>query len=631
MTTEPGPAPPSLRGSSMGLRFAIAFLSGAALVVSAGGGALYAYGQQYSGKVLPGVRIGNTDLSGLTPDAAASALESAYGSLGTGRVLLTGPDGDLTIDYAEIGRGPDTAAMLDAALAAGRLGEPVADLIGAPQTAIRGVTLGAAVTYDPDRFAAAVDAVALAIDRSAVNATLTVEDDFSYSTTPSVVGRIVDRAALAGAIDAQIRRLDAPAEVRLPIPFTTDTPPIETADVEAAVAAANRMAVDLVLTRGENAWTIPGASLRRLMSFAATGDGSVVPVVDEAGIDPLLTQIAKDVDQAPTSATFTLSGSRVIVGGKSADGRSLNTSATRDLVLDALVARQSGAPELLLEPVVATTLPGLTTEEAEAVAPKMREISRWRTYFQIGEKNGFGANIWIPTSIINGYVVGPGETFDFWKAVGSVTREKGYRPGGAIINGKTEPQGALAGGICSTSTTLFNAALRAGLEMGARRNHYYYIDRYPLGLDATVFISSGGYRQTMSFTNDTEYPVLIRGINTRSGSSGWVTFVLYSVPTGRTVEISEPVVENRSAATDTRENTSSLPQGTTRRVEYPVDGMQVWRTVTVYEDGKVLRRKTYYTRYATITGILLVGTGAPTGGGDATPAPQPTPAPPATP
>ena len=40
--------------------------------------------------------------------------------------------------------------------------------------------------------------------------------------------------------------------------------------------------------------------------------------------------------------------------------------------------------------------------------------------------------------------------------------------------------------MCSSSTTLFNAALRAGLQMGARSNHKYYINRYPLGLDATV-------------------------------------------------------------------------------------------------------------------------------------------------
>jgi vancomycin resistance protein YoaR len=84
-------------------------------------------------------------------------------------------------------------------------------------------------------------------------------------------------------------------------------------------------------------------------------------------------------------------------------------------------------------------------------------------------------------------------------------------------------------------TTLFNAALRAGFQMGARRNHFYYIDRYPLGLDATVFISASGAKQTMSWTNDTQYPVLIRGYQIRAGGTGWVKFALFSVPTGRRV------------------------------------------------------------------------------------------------
>ena len=167
----------------------------------------------------------------------------------------------------------------------------------------------------------------------------------------------------------------------------------------------------------------------------------------------------------------------------------------------------------------------------------MRKVSEWTTYFPIAEKNAFGANIWIPAMDLDGHVVAPGDTFDFWKSIGPVTRARGYRDGGAIINGRTELQGALAGGICSTSTTLFNAALRAGYEMGARRNHYYYIDRYPLGLDATVF-KSGSSTQTMEFTNDTRYPVLIRAYKIRNGGAGYVKFALYSVPTGRKVSFS---------------------------------------------------------------------------------------------
>ncbi len=206
-------------------------------------------------------------------------------------------------------------------------------------------------------------------------------------------------------------------------------------------------------------------------------------------------------------------------------------------------------------------------------------------------------------------MVAPGETFDFWKAVGPVTRARGFKQGGAIINGRTEPQGALAGGICSCSTTLFNAALRAGLKMGARRNHYYYIDRYPLGLDATVFIS-GGSVQTMSFTNDTEAPILIKGINTRDGSRGYVRFDLFSVPTGRKTTFSAPTVKNRRSATTITQRTSSLRRGVRKQIEWPVEGKDVWVTRTVRDaSGAIIHRQTYYSHYARITGIILVGTG----------------------
>ena len=627
MISEPAPATPGRRGPSLGLRFGVAFLLGALLVTGVGGGALYAYGRQYDGRILPGVRVAETDLSGLVPEAARTALADAYASLGAGRVLLAGPDGDVTIGYGEIGRGPDTTAMVDAALAAGRRGEPVADLIGVPQTVIRGVRLDPSVTYDPGGLAAAVDDVARAIDRAPVDATLTAASDGSYTTTPSVDGRVVDRAALIAAIDAQITRLDAPAELRLEIPFTTATAAIDTADAEAARAAGERMSADLVLTRRADSWTIPGEKLRPLISFATTADGAIAPIVDEAGLDPLIRPIAKALNQSARSATFRLSGNHVVMGRPSREGRTLDVAATRAAVLGALLARQAGTPDGVLEPVVAAVEPDLTTAAAQAVAPQMRPISSWKTWFPIWVRNGFGANIWVPAGYINGAVVNPGETFDFWEQVGEVSLARGYKQGNAIINGRSEPLGALAGGICSTSTTLFNAALRAGMKMGARRNHYYYINRYPKGLDATVFKSGGGSNQTMSFTNDTKYPLLIRTINTRSGNIGWVKFVIYSVPNGRSITIGDPVVKNFRKATDTIVYTSSLAKGVKNRVEVPEDGMDVWRTVTVRENGKVLRRTTYYSHYSVVTGILEVGTGGAATGPTPSPTPSPDPSP----
>ena len=108
---QPAPTSPSGTGG-IAVRFALAFVSGLVLVIAIGGGALYAYGQQYTGKVLPGVSVGDVDLSGLSPEEARAQLESTYGTFGDGTITLTGPDGDVTVGYDEIGREPDIDAMV---------------------------------------------------------------------------------------------------------------------------------------------------------------------------------------------------------------------------------------------------------------------------------------------------------------------------------------------------------------------------------------------------------------------------------------------------------------------------------------------------------------------------------------
>jgi vancomycin resistance protein YoaR len=259
--------------------------------------------------------------------------------------------------------------------------------------------------------------------------------------------------------------------------------------------------------------------------------------------------------------------------------------------------------------VMAVTQPTMTTAQANALQPKLRRLGPgWTTHYPVGIKNFWGRNIIIPTNRINGTVVQPGQWFDFWKAIGSVSVADGFGRGGAIINGRTEPTGALAGGICSCSTTLFNAAMRAGLQMGARRNHYYYITRYPVGLDATVIKSDGGGGQTMSFKNDTANPIVIRGLN----GFGWVRFEVYGIPDGRKVYISNPTTWGYHAPSDTVVYTSRLAPGVRERVEVPIAGFSASRTRTVVDrNGKVIHRDTWYSHYATITGIVEVGKGTP--------------------
>ena len=596
---------------SVRLRFAVAFLVGLLLALALGAGALYAYDQQYIGRVLPGVGVGGVDLSGLTPDEARAALTGAYHGRAEGRIVLTGPEGITLVTYSEIGRGLDTEGLVAEALAVGREGTAVERAVANARTAIRGVDLAPRITFDSqaltDRIVAIADGLRIEPAEASVATDVGADGTMAFRIVPGRSGRSVDPAAVLAALGPQLSRLDAPAEVGATLPAQVEEPAVTTAEATDAKAAADRISTDIVLTVGDRQVSIPSDDLRPLVTFAPTEGGGYEPVVDTTKIPSLLAGVTPKIDRRVVNASFKMSGSRVTGISASRVGYKLDVPAAAGQIESLLATRAGGATSAEIRPAVTVTKPVLTTAEATAAAPKMKRISTWTTKFPISDHNGFGANIWIPALTIDGYVVGPREKFDFWKAVGPVTRARGFRQGAAIINGKSEPQGAFAGGICSCSTTLFNAALRAGFKMGARRNHYYYIDRYPLGLDATVAIS-GSSVQTMSWTNDTDYPVLIRGYKSRRGSAGYVRFDLYSVPSGRRVSIGAPTVRNIRLASDTIVKTSSLAPGKTQRIEYPVDGKQVWRTVTVRDShGVVLSRVTYFSNYSRVTGVVLVG------------------------
>ena len=176
----------------------------------------------------------------------------------------------------------------------------------------------------------------------------------------------------------------------------------------------------------------------------------------------------------------------------------------------------------------------------------MKVISSYSVFYWVIVNNHWGGNIEAPATKIDGTVVPPGGKFDFWKVVGDLRKLPGTGPGNAIEGGKITVTGAFGGGICTTSTTLFNAAFRAGMVPLARENHNEYITRYPAGLDATVWIV-GKTKQTMSFKNDTKYPILIQRTITNAGSKRWITFKIWSVPNGRTSKISNRVHPARPA------------------------------------------------------------------------------------
>jgi vancomycin resistance protein YoaR len=607
--TDGKPSARPRRRRSLALRFGVSFLLGLLLAVGIGVGALYAWGSQYDGRVLPGVRVGSTALGGLTREQAEAAITHAYGSLTNGEITLTGPDGHTTtVSYADLGRGPNTAAVLDAAFAAGRQGEPLANLISAPQAAIHGVTIDSAVAYDRDKLATVIETLAATIDQTPVDAAVSAGPGGTFSFSAAKDGRAVDQAALLTALDQQLAALGTPPSITMAVPVGTLTPTVATASAEAAKAAADRMAADVVLARDKDTWTIAGTSVAPLISFSTAADGSITPVLDEAGLDPMLATVAKKVKQEVRDAGLKMVNGHVVATGSSREGRTLKVPETKAAILAEIGARQAGTAAQPVTAVVKAVDPKLTTADAKAFAPRMRMISDYSVYYWVIINNHWGGNIEGPATVINGTVVPAGAKFDFWKVVGDLHDAPGTGPGNAIEGGKITVTGAFGGGICTTSTTLFNAAFRAGMIPLARQNHNEFIDRYPPGLDATVWIV-GRTKQTMSFRNDTAYPILITRTVTGNSTKRWLTFKIWSVPNHRKATVTNTVIQPGERAVHRTVRDPNKPKGYVFFNNAAVNGARVWTTVTIYDHGKVHWKKRFFSNYPAVDGVTVVGTG----------------------
>ncbi|MCR4430605.1 MAG: VanW family protein [Tepidanaerobacteraceae bacterium] len=93
-------------------------------------------------------------------------------------------------------------------------------------------------------------------------------------------------------------------------------------------------------------------------------------------------------------------------------------------------------------------------------------------------------NIRLAANKLNGYIIAPGQIFSFNDAVGERTGEKGYKAAPIFFQNETVP--GIGGGVCQLSSTIYNLALIAGMEIIERSNHSLPVTYVPLGRDATV-------------------------------------------------------------------------------------------------------------------------------------------------
>lgn len=561
------------------------------------------YARVNEGKALPGVDVAGVSLSGLTRDEAATKLADALPSLSAGNLVVDVNGARKSVAYSSFDRRYDTSFMLDQAFNLGRAPNFIAQIQEQLRVLIGGVDVDPQVTWNGQKLADRVAAIAQAAQKDPVSASLSRVNG-RYVVTPAQTGLSVDvEGAVADAV-AQVNNT-SPADTSVTVHTAVVPPQISTEQAQAAADTVERVVGSgLTIAGADLATQISSDELRGWVYLQeAPGGGNWQVVIERDPIRQFVADYAAQTDIPAKNATFGFVGSKVSVV-ESKDGRAADTDTTTNNIMAALQARATGqSAPASIELALGSVAPTFTTQDASAISDKVTKIGEWTTNYVAGPLNGNGVNIQIPTEIINGTVVEPGQTFDYLNAIGPITSPP-FTAGAAIVHGHTKEEGVLGGGMCSSSTTLFNAAMRAGLEVRARRNHSYYISRYPVGLDATVWVAGPHSRQTMSFVNDLKYPILIKGINEHNK----VTFQIYGVPDGRTVQLSEPVVENFEKANEYYQYTDALPPGHKQLVEFTVDGFKSTVVRTVKDaSGNVIHQDTFKSDYDTINGLQMVG------------------------
>ena len=235
--------------------------------------------------------------------------------------------------------------------------------------------------------------------------------------------------------------------------------------------------------------------------------------------------------------------------------------------------------DMTMDMVVVEDVPKAGKEDLEKIKDV---IGSFRTSFKTSGADRSG-NVRNGTRLVNGTVLLPGDSFSMYATVSPFTEENGYYLAGSYLNGMVVE--SLGGGICQVSSTLYNAVLRAELQVDERHNHSMIVSYVDLSSDAAI----SGTSKDFKFTNTSEYPIYIEGYTTEDKQ---IVFNIYGVET-------RP--ENRKVSFESEQISETIPEGdkiiadggapigsiTTQGAHTGYVG-KLWKIVTV--DGKETER-----------------------------------------
>lgn len=236
-------------------------------------------------------------------------------------------------------------------------------------------------------------------------------------------------------------------------------------------------------------------------------------------------------------------------------------------------------PEVTIE-LPLTEVRSPVTAQSLADQGIQRKISQFSTPILPGSEGRFH-NVASTALILQDRLLGPGEVFDYATVVKETETRYGFQEAPVIYNGKLVP--GVGGGICQVSSTLYNAVLRAGLEIVERRNHSLPVSYVPLGQDATY---SDGYIN-FRFRNSSDAFILVRTV---TESNKLTVKIFGNLPASVTYEIESFTLQELAAPVKTVINPKLQP-GQKETLQKGKPGYVVETYRTKKDNGVILSRE----------------------------------------
>ena len=473
------------KGKNRALKGALVFI-GAAVVL---GGAYVGAAYYFQDKVPSGTSVQGVEIGGMTRDQAVQTLETELGGRNTTPFTVTVEEATAEINPADSGLAFDAAATVD----------PLTSLSFHPMRLWQHVTGGGTVepefAIDDEALTARMEAVIPSLEIQAEDGAIVFENG-APSVTEPVDGVSVDAEAARETIVNEWFTAEAPLELA----HTVTPPDIDAEDISTAMdTIVTPLLSGPVHVQVETITQDVPADVIAANATILAEDGTLSLQLDgEALVDWLVEQNSEFSSTGKDAQIVIQDGAPTIIPSETGEGlapEDVATGIAEAAVTDtrsALIARSDAEAEF-------------TTEDAEALGV-IEEISVFSTPLTADSVRT--QNLIVGTEVISNTLLLPGEQFSLIEALGPITLDRGFVSSGVVENGNVST--ALGGGLSQLSTTTYNAAYFAGMDIAEPENyhkpHSRYFSRYPEGREATMW----GPSVDMTFTNSTPYGVLVQ-------------------------------------------------------------------------------------------------------------------------